>query len=110
MQARSYLISPCLAFWSLLSRGLTSKLLFLPPVLFDSRSASVGTRAGDLGGGRRYRYSSCNLNVVSWHNTLLAIFQPPDLPPFIACGIVKNHDLVSETDSNLVVALRHKVK
>src|SRR5205823_3632350 len=104
VQARAYLIIPCLTFRPLFSRGLTSKLFFLPSVLVHDGPARVGSRSGDGSCGSMYGEGFCNLDVVSWYDTLLAVLQPPDFPPLVTGRVVENQDFVTETNRNLVVA------
>jgi hypothetical protein len=88
---------------------LTSHLLFLPPILLYHRSTSVRSRSSDTCGSRN-RNGLCDLDVVSWNNTLLAVLQSPDFPPFVTGGVVENQDVITKTNCNLVVALGHEVK
>jgi len=88
---------------------LTSDFLFLAPVLLYNRSPSIRSGSGDACGGRNSD-SLCDLNVISRNNTLLAILQSSDLPPFVTGRVVKNQNFIAETDCDLVLALGHEVE
>jgi hypothetical protein len=88
---------------------LTSDLFFLSPVLLYDGSTSIRSGSSDACGSR-HSDSLCDLNVISRNNTLLAILQSSDLPPFVTGRVVENQNFIAETDCDLVLALGHEVE
>jgi hypothetical protein len=96
--SRSYL----LRFFASLY-GFLRQSNFFEAVLFDKRLGRVNA-AGWWCGNR-----ACNFDIAARDHSLFTILEPADLPPLFTLGIIENKYIVANRNSDLVVALSHKV-